>query len=372
MRSIIYIVQKEFLQVFRNKSLLPLIFVMPVIQLLILSNAATYEVRNIALHVIDHDLSQTSRRLVGKFEASPYFEIVNTSFSQKEAEHDLIKDKADLILEIPPRFEHDLEKNSAAGLHLNLNAINSAKAGIALNYSNAIIQDFNAHIRAEMLPLPPEMAPPSVDISYANWFNPDLNFKTFMVPGILVLLVTMIGLFLGGMNIVREREIGTIEQLNVTPIKKYQFIIGKLLPFWIIAMFELAFGLGIGLLLFKIPFVGNPVIIFAFAGLYLTVILGIGLLISTFTETQQQAMFLSWFFMVIFILMSGLFTPIESMPTWAQKITWFNPIAYFVEVIRMVILKGSSWGDVAHHFGALTIFSLALNGLAVWNYRKRS
>ena len=372
MRTIGFIIQKEFIQIFRNRAMLPLIFLMPIIQLLILANAATYEIRNIQLAVVDQDHSQMSRRLVNKLGASEWFELVDVGQppSQDLALHAIEQGDADLILTIPSGFNRDMIRDHKGSLHLNIDAINGSKASLGFNYAQSIIADFNAEIRSEYLELPPGMQLQQVDISYANWFNPELNFTTFMVPGILVLLVTMIGMFLSGMNIVREKEIGTIEQLNVTPIRKHHFIIGKLLPFWFLGLFELAFGLGIGLLVFDIPFVGDPFLIFGFAALYLLVVLGMGLLVSTFTNTQQQAMFISWFFMVIFILMSGLFTPIESMPDWAQKITWFNPIAYFVKVIRMVILKGSGFAEIAYAFGVIAAFAVGVNTLAIWNYRK--
>ena len=172
------------------------------------------------------------------------------------------------------------------------------------------------------------------------------------------------------MNIVREKEIGTIEQLNVTPIRKQEFIIGKLFPFMVIGMFELAFGLLLARIIYDIPVVGSLWLIFAFSFMYLLVVLGIGLFISTITETQQQAMFISWFFMVIFILMSGLFTPIENMPVWAQNITYFNPVRYFIEVMRMVMLKGSNFYQVKLHFLIVAIYGLAILGLATWRYQK--
>jgi ABC-2 type transport system permease protein len=212
--------------------------------------------------------------------------------------------------------------------------------------------------------------PAALHIETANWFNPEQNYQTFMVPGILVILVTLVGMFLAGMNIVKEKEIGTIEQINVSPIRKHEFIIGKLLPFWIIALVELAIGLVVGKLVFHIPFVGSLWLIFGFAGLYLLVVLGFGLLISTVTETQQQAMFIAWFFLIIFILMSGLFTPIESMPPWAQDITRLNPVAYFVDVMRLVLLKGSDVWDIRQHIAVMGGYALAVNGLAVLNYRK--
>lgn len=372
MKTIAFLIQKEFLQIFRNKGMLPLIFVMPIIQLLVLANAATYETRNIDLHIIDMDQSRTSRQIIGKFEASPYFQLVNTSFAHKVAMEDLVHDQADLILEFPNQFEQDLYREGSAQVHLDINAINGSKAGIVANYSQAILQDYNQTLKQAGVGITTTSSPKNVNLVYSNWYNPDLDFQTFMVPGILVLLVTMIGLFLSGMNIVREKEIGTIEQMNVTPIRKYQFIIGKLTPFWIIGMFELAFGLFIGFVAFRIPIVGSLWLVFGFAAIYMLVVLGMGLLISTFTDTQQQAMFLAWFFMVIFILMSGLFTPIESMPVWAQKLTLGNPIAYFVKVIRMVMLKGSGFSDIKNYLIILAGFAIGINGLAMLNYRKTS
>jgi ABC-2 type transport system permease protein len=204
------------------------------------------------------------------------------------------------------------------------------------------------------------------------WYNETLNYKTFMVPGILVLLVTMITLFLSGMNIVREKEIGTLEQINVTPIKKHQFIIGKLFPFWVLGMLLLTIGLGIAKVLFNVPILGSLVLMYFYTSIYILVILGIGLFISNITETQQQAMFIAWFFMVIFILMSGLFTPIESMPNWAQQLTTVNPIRYFVEVMRMVMLKGATLTDILPQLLKTLGYAVVMNGLAVYGYKKVS
>jgi len=191
-----------------------------------------------------------------------------------------------------------------------------------------------------------------------------------MVPGILVLLVTMLTLFLSSMNIVREKEIGTLEQINVTPIRKYQFVIGKLFPFWVLGLVILTVGLIIAKVIFSVPILGSIGLIYFFTSVYLLVILGIGLIISNNSDTQQQAMFVAWFFTVIFILMSGLFTPIESMPVWAQNLTLLNPIRYFVEIIRMVMLKGATFSDISRPFFMIVFYAFALNGIAIWSYRK--
>jgi ABC-2 type transport system permease protein len=370
MRTIRFILQKEFIQIFRNKAMLRIILLVPMIQLIILSFAANYEIKNIAIDVVNQDMSPWSQRLVSKLLSSGYFKLNRQTFNPQEAYDDMQLDKADIILTIPPYFERNLVREDKAPLQLVINAINGSKAGLANGYAASIIQQFNQEIRQEWLAPGRFDSPPVIDVTYSNWFNPRMDYKIFMVPGILVVLVTIIAAFLSGMNIVREKEIGTIEQLNVTPIRKHHFILGKLLPFWLLALFELAFGLLIGKLIFNIPVVGNLGWVFLFAAIYLWVMLGMGLLISTFTETQQQAMFITWFFVIIFLLMSGLFTPIESMPHWAQVITWFNPIAYFVKIIRMVMLKGSGWVDIRFSLLIMLVSAVVMNIIAIWNYRK--
>jgi ABC-2 type transport system permease protein len=210
----------------------------------------------------------------------------------------------------------------------------------------------------------------NINIEHRFWYNDELNFKFYMVPGILAILLTVIGMFLASLNLVREKEIGTIEQINVTPIRKYQFIIGKLLPFWIIAMFELLIGLIIGKLLFNIPIEGNLFLLFGFAALYLITVLGIGLFISSVSYTQQQAQFLNFFILVTFVMLSGIFTPAETMPHWAQNVNLINPIAYFIRVNRMILLKGSGFVDLAADFGIMLIMAVSLTALATWRYRK--
>lgn len=370
MRTIRFLLQKEFLQIFRNKGMLPIIFVMPVVQLLILGFAATFEVKSSRVSLVDEDRSATSRLLVERMEASGYFAVVVRPPSAALAGEDLLRNTADLILHVPRHFERDLRRNRHAAVQLTLNAEDGAKAGVVQAYAMEVLTRFNQDIQVDFMT--EAASAPSIKILPAYWYNPDLNYETYMVPGILVLLVTMIGGFLSAMNIVREKEIGTIEQLNVTPIRKHQFIIGKLLPFWIIALFELAFGLTVAGLVFRIPMLGNLLLIFGLASVYLLVILGIGLWVSTVTETQQQAMFIAWFFMVIFILMSGLFTPIESMPVWAQKLTLINPIAYFIEIMRRVLLKGAGFAAVQVQFWSLVLYAFVVLTFAVRQYRKVS
>lgn len=375
MREIFLIIQKEFRQIFRNKQMVGAMLFMPLIQLLILANAATFEMKNLRIFIVDKDFSSFSRNITSKFGASNYFIITGNSTNTKEAEDFLHKRETDLYLEIPQDFEKNLFRNNSANVQLTINAIDGVKAAIGMQYAANIILDANKELLQKIansgtMGISSNIIK-SINISNLNWFNEEMDYKTFMVPGILVLLIAIVGLFLASLNIVREKEIGTIEQLNVTPIKKHQLIIGKLVPFWVLGLFLFGLGLVFAKLLYNIPFLGNPFLLFTIAGIFLTLVLGIGLLISTFTETQQQAMFLTWFFTVIFILMSGLFTAIENMPNWAQNITLFNPLRYMIESVRMVMLKASGFSDVKTHILILIGFSVLMNGLAVLNYHKR-
>jgi ABC-2 type transport system permease protein len=370
MRTIFFILRKEFLQIKRNRTMLPMIFIMPFVQLLVLVYAATFEMKHIRMHIIDRDMSSVSHDIISKFSGSPFYEITNFSYSDKAGEEDLKKNKADIVMVIPEHFERNLKTESSGKIQLVVNAINAASAGLIYAYTSSIIMDYDVHLITEWSNLPSNIQTSTISTTQSFWFNPELNYKNYMVPGILCLLVTLIGMFLTGMNIVREKELGTIEQINITPIKKYQFIIGKLLPFWIIAQFELAFGLTIGKLLFDIPMLGNLGVVFLFSSIYLMVVLGAGLVISTINNTQQQSMFVSFFFMMVFIMMSGLFTPVESMPVWAQKINIINPVAYFIQVMRMVLMKGSGLRDILPQLRAISIYALLMLSFAVWRYRK--
>jgi ABC-2 type transport system permease protein len=372
MKTILFIIQKEFKQIFRNKGMLPIIFVLPLIQLLILSNAASFEIQNIKFSYIDHDHSAASRELISKFQASKSFIIVNQFNTKEEANLEMQKGSVDIILEIPTQFEHNLITDKTTTLSVSINAIDGASAGVENVYISQIIGTYNQKIQSHLLQYKDDsfVIPQDIVTIPSFWYNNTLNYKTYMVPGILVLLVTMITLFLSAMNIVREKEIGTLEQINVTPIQKHQFIIGKLFPFWILGLVILTVGLLIAKLVFNVPMLGNLGLIYGFTAVYLLLILGMGLFISNHSDTQQQAMFISWFFMVIFILMSGLFTPIESMPQWAQNITLFNPIRYFVEIVRMVMLKGATFTDITTQFSIITGYAVVLNTLAVLSYKK--
>jgi len=372
MRTLRFLLQKEFRQVFRDPSILRIIFVMPVIQLLILPWAADYEVKDINLTVVDHDHSTYSRQLVSKITSSGYFRLQAYEDSYQAALNDIEKDRADLVLEIPSSFEKQLVKEDEATLFIAVNAINGVKANLGGAYLRSIVQDYNREVRTEWIQFPRFSPETTVEVTSSNWFNPMMNYKYFMVPGILVILVTMVGSFLAALNIVKEKEIGTIEQINVTPVKKYQFILGKLIPFWVLGLLVLSIGMLIARLAYGIVPAGSLITIYVFAAVYLLAVLGLGLLVSTFTSTQQQAMLISFFMMMVFILLGGLYTSIDSMPKWAQMITRINPVSYFIDVMRMVVLKGSGLPDIKSHLFIVLGFAVFFNGWAVISYRKRS
>ena len=372
MRTLKFLLQKEFRQIFRDPAILRLIFIMPIIQLMVLPWAADYEIKGIKLAVVDQDHSEYSRQLVNKITSSGYFKLTEYTSSWDASLAEVEHDRADIVLQIPPHFEKNLVKEDKASLFMAMNAINGVKANIGGAYLAMILRDYNREVRTEWIQFPRFSPEKQIEVVSSNWYNPHMNYKFFMVPGILVILLTMVGTNLTAINIVKEKEIGTIEQINVTPVKKYQFILGKLIPFWIIGLFVLSLGFIIARLVYGIIPVGSFLTIYIFAALYLLAVLGLGLLVSTYSTNQQQSMLISFFMMMIFILLGGLYTSIDSMPEWAKWITRFNPVSYFIEVMRMVVLKGSSLADIKYHLLIMTGFAVGLNGWAVVNYRKRS
>jgi ABC-2 type transport system permease protein len=372
MRTLKFLLQKELRQIFRDPAIFRILFILPMIQLLILPLAADYEIKNINLSVVDHDHSEYSQKLVNKIISSGYFRLKDYSATFSQALHSVELDKSDLILEIPSQFERNLVKENISTVFIAANAINGVKAGLGSAYIQGIIMDYNQSIRMQWIQYPRFNTQPVIEVTFSNWYNPNMNYRVFMVPGILVMLVTMIGSSLAANNIVREKEMGTIEQINVSPIKKTQFILGKLIPFWMLALTVLTIGLVIARVVYGIVPLGHYITIYIFASIYLLAILGLGLLLSTYAQTQQQSMLVSFFITMIFNLLSGLFTPIESMPAWAQFITKLNPVSYFIEVMRMVVLKGSGLADIKYQIIALLGFAAFFNGWAILNYKKRS
>lgn len=352
--------------------ILRLILVMPIIQLILIPLAADYEVKNIRLAIIDQDHSPYSEQLTNRLAASNYLNISQYTPTYKEALKQVEQGKVDLILTIPSNFERSLISESHATIAMAADAVNPVKAGMGSAYARQIIRNFNTDIRKEWLLLPDYPPLPIIEIESAHWYNPDIRYIDFMAPGILGVLVTMVGAFLAALNIVAEKESGTIEQLNVTPLKKWQFILGKLIPFWVLGLVSLTLGVIVAWIVFGLWPQGSLLTLYIVSMLYLISVLGIGLLVSTFAETQQQAILFAFFIMMVFILMSGLYTPVESMPDWAQWVAKLNPPTYFIRDIRAIYLKGSTLVDLSGDLVIYSAFALFFNGLAIWNYRKRA
>lgn len=372
MRTIAVLIRKEFIQIRRNRIILPAMIIAPLVQMIILVYAANMNMRDIDFAILDEDGSTTSVNLVSKYSSSPFFSYSGAVNSLDEAEKLLRGDKADLVIHIPARFEKSVLNRENPDVQFLINGINSAAAVLTASYAQNILFDYNRQLSAGFSR--PSLTPGfgNIEVSFSHWYNPELDFKIFMVPGILVVLVTLVGWLLMSLNVVREKELGTIEQINVTPVRKYQFLLGKLIPFWILGIVELGFGLILGRLLFHVPIIGSIWLLIGFTAIYLMTVLGFGLLIAAISETQQQVMFVNFFFVLVFILMSGIFTPVESMPEWAHWVNRINPLAYFMRVIRMILLKGSGFANVWQDFLSIGVFGILMIGLAVRSYRKRA
>lgn len=371
MRQLLILIKKEFRQIFRNPTILAVIFVAPVLQLIILPLAANYEITHIKMAVVDHDHSTVSRDLIKDITSSDYFQLVYYGESFKEAIVSIEKGNADLILEIPANLEKKLVREGSQNVFLGINAIEGTKAGLASAYLGRIFQDYNQELQISLHPETEQMMESAgIETRTLLWFNPHYNYRLSLVPGILVFLVMLVAGMLSALNIVEEKEIGTIEQINVSPVKKHNFILGKMIPFFILAMITFTIGLLVSRFVFGIEIQGNLILLYFFIALFLVAVLGYGLLISTISNSQQQAMLINFFFVLIFILMSGLLTPIESMPQFAQYITYLNPMRYMISAIRLIMLKDSGFTDLLPQFIPLIMMAVIFNVAAILNYRK--
>jgi ABC-2 type transport system permease protein len=367
-----FLLEKEFKQLLRNKFIPRMIILFPIMQLLIFPWAANFEISNINLSVVDHDHSSYSRRLIQKIVSSGYFQLTDVSPGYDRALQSVEKNKADVVVEIPQRFEKELEREGHVKLMITANTVNGTKGGLSTGYLANIINGFASDLRQEAGQVSRASIVPTIDIVPYYRFNPNLNYKVFMVPALMVMVLTMLCGFLPALNIVGEKEAGTMEQINVTPVPKFTFIFAKLLPFWIIGTIVITLSFGIAWLVYGLIPAGHLSTIYLFVLIYVLAISGFGLVISNYSDTIQQAMFVMYFFIMVLIMLSGLFTPINSMPQWAQDLTLANPLRYLMQVMRLVYLKGSGIADMLPQLGALIGFAILFNGWAVLSYKKKS
>ncbi|HOD67407.1 MAG TPA: ABC transporter permease [candidate division Zixibacteria bacterium] len=362
-RALRGLVRKEFIQVFRDRNMLLIIFAMPVVQLIIFGYVANTEVREVALDVYDFDRTAVSRQYATALGAGNYFTVQSPEAPLLEVEERFRRSDAEMALVIPPNFTRDLTSGGRPVVGIVADGANSNTAAIGMGYL--------ARISAQYARGVTEVSAP-VRLRFQVLYNPEMESVYFMVPGIVAALLTMVTVMLTSMAVVRERERGTLEQLLVTPISTVTLLLGKLLPFAVLGIVEMILALTIGVLWFGIPFAGSVPLLFALSGLYLFSTLGIGLFFSTITSTQQQAMFFAWFFSVFALLTSGLFTPISNMPQSVQYLTYVNPMRYFMDIARGIMMRGAGVGELAGDIWPLAVFGAVVLSVSIMRFSKRT
>ncbi len=362
LRTLRALIVKELRQAFRDPMMVRMIFAMPMIQLFVLGYAINTDVKNIYTVVYDFDRSEVSRDYVRSLSAGEYYVIKPNEFPVLDADHGFRENDYNVALVIPKGFSNDIDQKKQTRVGLLVDGANANSAAIALGYANVITAQFNQRVTGLTSP---------ITMRQKKLYNPEGESVYYMIPGLITIMLTMITVLLTSMAIVREREIGTLEQLMVTPIKKHELLLGKTIPFALIGFMEMTLGLMVGLLWFKIPFVGSPILFYFMAFIFQFTALGIGIFLSTISKTQQQAMFYAWFFTVFGILTSGLFTPIDNMPLVIQRITYLNPLRYFVKIVRAIMMKGATLPNIYPEAIAMVIFGIVIFTFAWLRFSKR-
>ncbi|MGE0333909.1 MAG: ABC transporter permease [Gammaproteobacteria bacterium] len=363
---------KEFIQVFRDPKMRGIIFVMPVVQVLVFGYAVTLDVKNIATAVYDLDNTVASRELVARFEKSGYFEIVEYVESAERARALLDRGEASAVLQMNRGLGDALRAGRTAELQLIVDGTDSNTAGVVLDYSAKITKELSQKVLITRFTRVKGsfQKPGMVELETRAWFNDNLESRNFYVPGVIAIVIMLITLMLTSMAVVREKEIGTIEQMMVTPITSAEFILGKTLPFALIGFADVVLVTVVGVFWFGVPIHGSLLLLFFATALYLMTTLGIGLLISTVSQTQQQAMMSAFFFYFPAVLLSGFMFPIANMPEVIQWLTYLNPLRYFLVVVRGIFLKGVGPEILWPEMLALAVLGIALLWLAASRFKK--
>ena len=368
MRTLVLLLQKEFLQIFRNSFLPRLIVGFPIMVMLVIPWITTMDVRHVGVAVVDADRSTFSRRIASHIGATDYFTLQDIAADYAAALHQLEQGEVDVIVEIPKDFERDMTASAPQKISISANSVNATKGALGMQY---VLQAVARAVKELQEEQGTEGALSEM-VVIQNRYNPTLNYRHYMVPALMIMLLIMMCCFLPALNIVGEKEKGTIEQINVTPVSKMIFTLAKVMPYWMIGLFILSVAMVLARLVYGLVPAGSLFTIYSAAILFILTMSGFGITIANISDTMQQAMFVMFFFVMIFVLMSGLMTPISSMPAWAQRITSFLPPRYFIEVMRSVYLKGTSFLELWRNFAALGIFSLILNSLAAATYKKQA
>ncbi len=361
MTALPHLLKKEFTQLRRNAFLPRLILLFPVMVVCVIPWVMDMEVKGVGISLVDHDNSTLSRRLAGRLDSSPSFRLKAKRSSSREALADIEQGTADIVIEVPPHYERQLRKGSPTPVLVAANAVNGTKGSLGASYATSVI--------AQNHPASPATAQPR--FGTLNLYNPHLRYKPYMIPALLSILIMMLCGFLPALNIVGEKEAGTIEQINVTPVSKASFTLAKLIPYWLIALLTLTVCLLLTRAIYGIAPAGSVGLLYLTSTLLALVFSGLGLAVSNYSDTMQQAIFVMWFLVVCMMLLSGIFTPISSMPSWAQRLTLALPVRYYVDAVRTVFLRAGTLRDILPQTLALSLFALALNAWAVASYRKK-
>lgn len=372
MQRLLYIIQKEFRQIARERVFLLVIFIMPFIQIVVLGFAITTDIRNVPMAIVDYDRSSMSARITDAFRVTESFHYRGALPTEREAIRCMNRGEIKLALVIPLHLERDVKRGRGPAIQALVDGVDGNTAGVALSYANSIVQG----LQREWLRNAGSGAGKSgnmhiIGVETRMVYNPSLESKNNIVPGILAMLMMTITSFLTGMSIVREKEIGTLEQLMVTPIRSTELILGKVIPLLAVAFALLNIGILAAGLIFGLWMKGNVMTLYLLSVLFSMSSLGLGVFASTMARTQQQAMFVTWFFTIFSILLSGFFIPIENMPRVVQMITYLNPVRYFMVVIREIYLKGTGLGLLWKEALAMTVFGLAMFVSATVRFQKR-
>ncbi len=367
MKTLLVLLRKEFIQFRRNKFMPKLVVMFPMMAMLVIPLVTTMDVKNVNVAVVDADKSEISRRIVSDMQASPYLRLSLYAETYHEALDAVEKGAADVILLLPTDYEKKLVSGHAPSISVHANGVNATKGQLGAQYlSQAVTQTLIKLKRERGIVLPRE------NIYVQNRYNPTLDYRIYMIPALMVILVIMICGFLPALNLVGEKESGTIEQINVSPVSRVTFTLSKLIPYWIIGLMVLTFAMTIAWLAYGLVPTGSLLTIYAATLLFSFVMSGFGVAVANCSSTMQQSMYVMFFFIVIFQLMSGLMTPIDSMPQWAQYITYLVPPRYFIEIMRAVYLKGSAMQDLWPEFVVLAVIAAVMSLIAMLTYKKQS
>lgn len=367
MRTLLVLLDKEFRQFARSPFLPKLVVIFPLMVMLVIPWVTTLDVRHISVSVVDNDRSTASGRLTGKIKASDYFTLYDAAQHYDAALREMEAGRIDVILEIPDDFERSLTEGAPKQVSISANGVNALKGSLGSQYLVQVVRQTLTELGAEQ-----GRTAPAELITVQNRYNPTLEYRHYMIPALMIMLLVMICGFLPALNLVGEKETGTIEQINVTPVGRLTFTLSKLIPFWIIGLLVLTVAMLIAWAVYGLLPAGSFGAIYLAAALFILSLSGLGVAVANRSETMQQTMFVMFFFVMIFILMSGLITPVESMPPWAQGITRLLPPRYFIEVMRAVYLKGTTLGELWTNYAALSLFAILFNTLAAVTYKKQA